>query len=106
MTNHIRSLRQQRGLSQQDLADALGTNKQQIGRLEKGERQLTESWIRRLCTQLGCTAADLLGYDGVPDFSEDEIALIRAIRGLNDADRQAILRFVSALSHGGLDTQN
>jgi len=60
MTNNIRTLRKQNGLSQQDLAHRIGTTGQQIGHLEAGRRKLTQGWMERLAKGLGCGAADLL----------------------------------------------
>ena len=47
----------------QALADAVGTSKSQIDKLEKGQRRLTEDWMRRLARALQCNPADLLEHD-------------------------------------------
>ena len=61
MTNSIRALRKQNGLSQQELAKRIGTTGQQVGNLENGRRKLTQDWMERLAAGLGCGPADLLG---------------------------------------------
>ena len=61
MTNKIRVLRKQNGLSQQDLAQRIGTTGQQVGHLEAGRRKLTQDWMERLSAGLDCGPADLLG---------------------------------------------
>ena len=61
MTNRIRVLRKQNGLSQQELAKRIGTTGQQVGNLENGRRKLTQDWMERLAAGLGCGPADLLG---------------------------------------------
>ena len=61
MTNKIYALRKQNGLSQQELAERVGTTGQQIGHLESGRRKLTQDWMERLSVGLGCAPADLLG---------------------------------------------
>jgi len=58
--NRIRELRHKRGLSLQQLADASGTSKSQIDKLEKGNRRLTVDWMVRLARPLGCDPRDLL----------------------------------------------
>ncbi|MDP6951311.1 MAG: S24 family peptidase [Alphaproteobacteria bacterium] len=61
MKNHIRDLRQAAGLSMQALADRAGTSRQQIHKLEHGERRLTDIWLRRLAGALNCRPVDILG---------------------------------------------
>jgi len=66
MTNRIRDLRKQNGMSQQALAKRVGTTGQQVGNLESGRRKLTQDWMERLASGLDCRPADLLG---APDMS-------------------------------------
>ncbi|MDD5585610.1 MAG: S24 family peptidase [Alphaproteobacteria bacterium] len=58
--NPIRTLRLARGLSLQQLAEAAGTSKSQIDKLEKGVRRLTVDWMVRLAKPLGCDPRDLI----------------------------------------------
>ena len=60
MTNRIRTLRKQNGLSQQELARRIGTSGQQVGNLEAGRRKLTQDWMERLAAGLDCDPADFL----------------------------------------------
>ena len=60
MTNNIRTIRKQIGMSQQVLAQRIGTTGQQIGNLEAGRRKLTQDWMERLAAGLDCGPADLL----------------------------------------------
>lgn len=59
-TNRIREFRQARGWTLQQLADAAGTTKSQIDKLEKGERRLTVDWLMRLAPHLDCDPRDIL----------------------------------------------
>jgi imidazoleglycerol-phosphate dehydratase len=61
MTNRIRTLRKQKALNQQELAERIGTTGQQVGHLEAGRRKLTQDWMERLAQGLDCNPADLLG---------------------------------------------
>lgn len=54
MLNHLRALREARGLTLEELATAVGTTNQQISHLELGKRQLTVAWLKRLAEVLGC----------------------------------------------------
>lgn len=47
-------------MSKAELARRIGTTRQQIGRLEDGQRKLTREWADMIAPFLGCTAADLL----------------------------------------------
>lgn len=60
MANRIRELREGLGLSQERLAERVGTSGQQISRLENGERRLTQGWMRRVSAAIGCAPTDLL----------------------------------------------
>ena len=60
-TNNIRTFRQSKNWTLQNLADAASTSKSQIDKLEKGERRLTVEWMVRLAKPLGCDPRDLLG---------------------------------------------
>ena len=67
LPNRIRELREAAGLSQEALAQMVGTSNQQIGRLERGERELTLRWMERIATSLQCKPADLLPSAGTDD---------------------------------------
>lgn len=54
MLNHLRALREARGLTLEQLAAAVGTTNQQISHLELGKRQLTVAWLKRLAAVLDC----------------------------------------------------
>lgn len=47
MANNLRTLRADRGWSQEKAAERLGTTRNQYVKLERGERQLSEKWINR-----------------------------------------------------------
>ncbi|HDZ73749.1 MAG TPA: XRE family transcriptional regulator [Aurantimonas coralicida] len=55
----LKHYRELRGLSQQKLAEFVGTSNQQISRLELGDRRLGEKWRERLAPPLTITPDDL-----------------------------------------------
>jgi transcriptional regulator with XRE-family HTH domain len=60
----VRSLRQERGLTQEDLAGATELHRNHIGGIERGERNITIVTLFRLAHALKVPPADLLkGYD-------------------------------------------
>jgi len=60
MPNHIKQRRKELKLTQQTIADSVGSTKATIMKLEKGAMQLTESWMQRLAIPLQCKAEDLI----------------------------------------------
>jgi transcriptional regulator with XRE-family HTH domain len=61
--NHLRAWREHRRLSQEALAQKVGTAGNVIGLLESGERGLSDKWLRKLAVALGTTPGFLLDHD-------------------------------------------
>jgi len=59
--NQLARLRQERGLSQQDLAEKLNTTSVSIGRYEREDQRLTLPLLRRLAKILDVTVAEIIG---------------------------------------------
>ena len=57
----LRQLREDKDLSQADLAAMLGTTRQQIGKYETGRQDMTAAKLAALCRTLGVSADYLLG---------------------------------------------
>lgn len=56
----IREWREHRGLTQERLADRLGTSKASLSRIETGKQPYTQDVLEAVAGALGCQAADLL----------------------------------------------
>jgi transcriptional regulator with XRE-family HTH domain len=78
--NRIRELRHARGWTLQRLADAVGTTKSQIDKLEKGFRRLTVDWMVRLAKPLKCDPRDLMIVGAVNGPETVKFADVRAAR--------------------------
>lgn len=61
--NHLRAWRTYRKLTQEQLADQVGTNANMIQYLETGERGLSAKWLRRLADALETTSGMILEHD-------------------------------------------
>lgn len=61
--NYLREWRLFRKLTQEQLAEKVGTNANMIGYLESGERGLSAKWLRRLAPALETTPGMLLDHD-------------------------------------------
>jgi transcriptional regulator with XRE-family HTH domain len=57
----IRHFRKQRGLTQSELAAALGTTAATVSRLETADMTVSTGWLERLAGVLGVEVADLVG---------------------------------------------
>ncbi|GAB3906441.1 hypothetical protein GCM10028803_38780 [Larkinella knui] len=60
ISSQIRLLRQQKGYSQENMADMLGLSTTAFGDIERGKTDLTISRLQQIATALGTTAAQLL----------------------------------------------
>lgn len=58
--NNIQRFRQERGWSRPHLAQRMKTSPQQIERLEKGERSLSQQWIDRAADAFGVPPGDII----------------------------------------------
>jgi transcriptional regulator with XRE-family HTH domain len=58
---NLRQLREQRGLSQEGMADVLDVHRTFVGGVERGERNLTLQTVERLSARLGADPVVLLG---------------------------------------------
>lgn len=56
----LKELRLKLGLSQERLAEMVGTSQPQIKRLESGERSMSRRWAERLAPVLGVQPAELV----------------------------------------------
>lgn len=104
--NRIREIREQLGLSQAQLADKVGCSQTQIDRLEKGTRDLSDHWKRRLATAMGVAPWDLLPVDDQPPrITPEEQAILELYRGLTDHERAQFRAVAHALAKPGDDTK-
>jgi transcriptional regulator with XRE-family HTH domain len=99
MPNRIHEWRVKRRLTLEQLATKVGgTSAQQINRLERGERQLTDRWMARLSAALGITKADLLVDEIVPpSFTPGDSDVAK------DITERSLLRFWRLLSTDAQD---
>ncbi|OZB52910.1 MAG: transcriptional regulator [Stenotrophomonas sp. 14-69-23] len=58
--SNVRRLRTERGMSQEQLAEAAGVHRTYVGMLERGEKNVTIYNIERIALALGVCASELL----------------------------------------------
>ena len=84
-------IRKEKGLSQPELAERVGTTTQQISKLENGERKLAPEWIDRLSKALKCSKAELLGEEPQETMTEREKAFLEMFRNLSELEQDGIM---------------
>jgi transcriptional regulator with XRE-family HTH domain len=102
-SNRIWELRRSMRVTAQQLADAIGTTPQHIGRLEKGTRPLTVEWMQKIAGVLGVEPAALLTSDKhVPGGDEQiyEAFLLDSWRRLSHEERARVARLILDLGRG------
>ena len=91
----LREAREFLGLSQADVAGALGMPRTSVSALENGGRKVTGLELRRLARLYRRPVAWLLGDDADPDEE-----LLAATRALSAIDKAQVLRFAEFLAAG------
>jgi transcriptional regulator with XRE-family HTH domain len=61
----VRARRIAQGLSQEALADAAGVDRSHMGKIERGERNVTFLNIARIANAVGCKPSELLFDSGL-----------------------------------------
>lgn len=95
----LRALRQERGLSQVELAEKLGTYQTTVSAIERGARGLTLHQAIKLARAIGASPDDLLGSpQASPAASKDRrfMRRLEKIEKLPKRDQQALLRTIDA----------
>lgn len=115
MQNRIKEHRERMGWTQPQLAEAAGTTPQQISRLERSERRLSDKWLAPIAKALDVPKGSLLIESVVaPSFTpgkgdlakdETERRLLRFWRDLSSDAQDFILTMLDAWADrfGGAD---
>ena len=116
-------LRVERGVSQKELAEAIGVSQSKIAKIEVGRNEATASTIRKLASYFNISTDYLLEFEddfGVrvddkekkPDtLSAEERRLLEGYREINAAGKKLVMQTVETLrgtsaGSGSTSTQN
>jgi transcriptional regulator with XRE-family HTH domain len=112
----IRSLREQKGWSQEKLALEAGMGTSHVSRIERGERRPPTNRLDTLASALGTTPAAMYAeLEGLPpplasdsqddnqkvDFSSEAIELRKTFRRLSMPNRRLVVDFAHMLAKQG-----
>lgn len=93
LPNRIRELRKAKPWKLEQLAERLGTSVSQLSDLERGNRELTYHWMRRIARELDVEPADLLlQQDNSLSLSPAERALVERYRQGSDDQRDQLTK--------------
>jgi len=88
--------REDRKLSQEQLANRIGTTKGVISRWENNKRDITLGALGAIAEALGCTVEDLFRDPAQPDANE-------LLRDMDDTTKRQAVRLIKALKTGTND---
>ena len=117
MSNNLKRFRLAAGMTQEELAEEVGTSSQEISRLERGDRKLTAEWLTRLGPPLGIAGSELLDDALMPVATSEqspnlaktpsEIELLLLYRALVPRDKRLVLRLIRrGFGEGGRETDD
>lgn len=99
MVKNLRKLRTARGISQQQLADVIGTSQQSINKYENHNIEPDIATLAMLADYFGTTVDLLIGHTPCPaqcdpleelDLAKEELALVRDFRRLSAEEKKSI----------------
>ena len=73
--NRLKELRQEKKLSQKEIAESLGFSLRSFQRMENGESQIKPEKAQQLADFFGVSVGYLLGYSNDPKIYDDEIVM-------------------------------
>ncbi len=102
LARNIKTIREEKGLKQIEVATHIGVDKSAYSKIEKGQRALTVEELQKMAQLFNLTTDQLLHYDGnIPTevVIEDKSAAeqMRLLQQLDDEDRQTIFKLIDKM---------
>ena len=98
MAERLREAREYIGLSQEDVANALGISRPAVTNIESGSRKVEATELSTLARLYRKSLEYLLtGKEPAPNGPEQLAFLARAVKGLSDRDLDEVARFAEFL---------
>ena len=88
MTNRLRDLRVERGISLRALGESAGITFQTLGKIEKGQVRLSEYHAALIAPALGCHPEDLFAEN---PLTPKQRAFLKTIQDLPDEDLDRLM---------------
>ena len=99
---NIRRLREERGITQQQLADLVNMHRSNYSKIEKGERELSISALVKVAKHFSITLDELVNMKGkIPQEEklEDKTTLeqVKMINELEPQDKEMVFRLIDSI---------
>ncbi len=94
MRFRVAQIRKERGLTQDQLAKAVGMSKGYLSEIENGKKTVNGRRLEAFARALGVAPADLIDDPGV---SEEVADHLRVLRSLSHEDQEAVMRHARGL---------
>lgn len=98
--HRIREIRESKGLSMAQVAEKIGTTQASVSRIETGQRELTEGWMRSIAKALEVDPIDLIEMAAFVDLRDEvaatELAVPGPISGLLNSREIEFLHLVAS----------
>jgi transcriptional regulator with XRE-family HTH domain len=98
--NRIQLLRKMRGLTIEQLAEKASCSPQQISKLERGERRLSDVWLKRLALALNIAPWEIIvdpTQIAPSPLKPEESEILEIYHQLDDVHKQQAYRILKAL---------
>lgn len=96
----IKTRRAAAGLTQAQLASALGVIFQQVQKYERGTNRVSAATLLKVAEFLGCSVADLYGDPDPGRTAESERTILKIWQQLHDPQREAVVMMLRAFVQG------
>lgn len=93
----IKEAREYLGLTQQQVANAIGIPRSAVSDIESGKRKIAVGELKKLTVLLRHPTGYFLGNE--PELAPDVLALARTAENLSENDRKELLRFAKYLEY-------
>jgi transcriptional regulator with XRE-family HTH domain len=102
LATNIKTIREEKGLKQIEVADYIGVDKSAYSKLEKGARALAVEELQKMAQLFNMTTDQILNYDGkipaeVTIEDKTTVEQMRLIQQLEDEDKQTIFRLIDKM---------
>lgn len=99
MELQLKKLRKEAGMSQQDMADALGIKLRTYGTWERREAEIDLAWAYKCAQILGCTIDAIAGYVPPTEYSDpQQNELNHYYLSMNSDGRESLLKTARLMS--------
>jgi len=103
MKNNLKELRIKHGISQNKLAEAVGTTKRTIYAIETENQDIRISLAQKLAAYFNCSIDDLFEFnDGIHTTAEKAIWFVHVVRYTSEVLDKSIRETAKLLEHYGL----